>query len=117
VNVNAAQPPPIANDTTPIVDLVLGDLEEIGIAHGRADTALLKADLRARAEAGKVKYGVYLQAHNGRDALVDAYQEATDLVMYLAQKIRETATYDADLEQDYAAAIQIACRLAGRVQR
>lgn len=28
-------------------------------------------------------------AHNGRDALVDAYQEALDLTMYLRQAIEE----------------------------
>lgn len=30
-----------------------------------------------------------LQAHNGRDPLVDAYQEALDLVVYLRQAIEE----------------------------
>ena len=47
------------------------------------------ADIRERAEAGKLKYGCYLQTHNGRDALMDAYQEAIDLVMYLRQVILE----------------------------
>lgn len=46
-------------------------------------------DLMARAETGKVKYGTYLMTHNGRDALMDAYQEALDLVMYLRQAIME----------------------------
>jgi len=35
------------------------------------------------------KYGTYLQTHNGRDALWDAYQEAMDLCMYLRQAILE----------------------------
>jgi hypothetical protein len=47
------------------------------------------ADLTARAEVGKAKYGVYLETENGRDALVDAYQEACDLVMYLKQALME----------------------------
>lgn len=47
------------------------------------------ADLKARAETGKEKYGMYLETFNGRDALWDAYQEALDLVMYLRQKILE----------------------------
>ncbi len=46
-------------------------------------------DIKARAEFGKKKYGTYLQTFNGRDPLVDAYQEAIDLVMYLKQKIME----------------------------
>ena len=46
-------------------------------------------DLRERAEFGKRKYGTFLKTNNGRNALVDAYQEALDLVMYLKQKIME----------------------------
>lgn len=41
--------------------------------------------LRERAKSGLAKYGVYLETNNGRDALVDAFQEALDLVMYLEQ--------------------------------
>jgi len=47
------------------------------------------ADIIARAEAGRSKYGTYLQTNNGRDALLDAYQEAIDLVMYLRQALLE----------------------------
>lgn len=50
---------------------------------------LVVEDLEARAEAGKQKYGTYLMTHNGRRALIDAYQEALDLVMYLRQCIAE----------------------------
>ncbi len=46
-------------------------------------------DLQERAEAGHEKYGAYLETHNGRDALWDAYQEALDLAMYLRQAILE----------------------------
>lgn len=51
-------------------------------------TAVLQ-DLRDRAEAGKLKYGTYLMTHNGRNALMDAYQEALDLCMYLKQALME----------------------------
>lgn len=47
------------------------------------------SDIRERAETGKRKYGTYLETHNGRNALWDAYQEAIDLVMYLRQAILE----------------------------
>jgi len=50
---------------------------------------LVLRDLIDRAEMGKSKYGTYLMTHNGRDALMDAYQEALDLVMYLRQVISE----------------------------
>ena len=47
------------------------------------------ADMRARDDFGRMKYGTPLQANNGRDALLDAYQEALDLVAYLRQAIEE----------------------------
>jgi hypothetical protein len=49
----------------------------------------LKSDLTARQEAGIAKYGTQLKTHNGRDALVDAYQESLDLLMYLRQWMME----------------------------
>ena len=64
------QPKPRVNDTTPIVDLVKIDLEE-------------------RRRKGVETYGAPLQAWNGRDALVDAYEEALDLCCYLRQAIQE----------------------------
>lgn len=45
----------------------------------------LQADLAARAEFGKAKYGTYLRTNNGRNALVDLYQEVQDAIMYSAQ--------------------------------
>jgi hypothetical protein len=65
-----AEPPPIANDRVAVWDLVI-------------------ADMRERDQSGRAKYGTPLQAGNGRDALVDAYQEALDLVVYLRQAIEE----------------------------
>lgn len=48
-------------------------------------------DMRQRDAFGREKYGTPLQPFNGRDALVDAYQEALDLVVYLKQAILEKA--------------------------
>ena len=64
------QPPPRSSNSRPIIDLVCSDFV-------------------ARAEMGREKYGMYLRANNGRDALWDAYQEAIDLCMYLRQEIEE----------------------------
>ena len=70
----AAQPEPLPkNGKQDVVDLVL-------------------ADIQARVEMGYQKYGTKLQTFNGRDALLDAYQEALDLVMYLRQAITERET-------------------------
>ncbi|TAL44617.1 MAG: hypothetical protein EPN91_04075 [Salinibacterium sp.] len=46
-------------------------------------------DMEQRRETGISRYGTPLQAHNGRDAVVDAYQEALDLAVYLRQEIVE----------------------------
>lgn len=51
--------------------------------------SLVIADMQARDDFGRAKYGTTLQAFNGRDALVDAYQEALDKVVYLRQAIIE----------------------------
>lgn len=64
------QPAPQANDKPAVWDLVM-------------------ADMKARDQEGRRKYGVPLQPHNGRDVLVDAFQEALDLCVYLRQAIYE----------------------------
>lgn len=46
-------------------------------------------DMRARDHVGRQRYGVPLQTHNGRDALVDLYQELLDSVVYIKQVILE----------------------------
>lgn len=72
-NAAAVPQPPPEGEGVRVLDLVLQDLQD-------------------RAEAGRAKYGVYLQTRNGRDALIDAYQEALDLCMYLRQAIAERDT-------------------------
>jgi len=67
-----SQPKPAPNDSQPIWEQVAEDLKE-------------------RAEFGKEKYGTHLQAHNGRDASRDAYEEALDLVQYSKQQMIEMA--------------------------
>ena len=67
------EPRPIKNDNPAIQQLVI-------------------EDIRDRMEHGKRKYGTYLQAHNGRDALRDAYEEVLDLAVYLRQILAERPT-------------------------
>lgn len=64
------QPAPSDSDHPPIIDLVT-------------------RDLAARAIQGHAKYGCLLRGFNGRNALVDAYQEALDHAMYLRQLLYE----------------------------
>ena len=57
---------------------------------GKADVLpAVIVDLKQRSRVGTLKYGTPLQTHNGRNALMDAYQEALDLVMYLKQCLME----------------------------
>ncbi len=63
-------PDPISNDNIAIYKLVVNDMVN-------------------RAEHGVKTYGTYLQAHNGRNALLDAYEEALDLSVYLKQALVE----------------------------
>ncbi len=46
-------------------------------------------EMMQRDQTGRGRYGVALQPHNGRDALLDAYEEALDLCAYLRQAIYE----------------------------
>jgi hypothetical protein len=68
--VEVRQQMPIKNDRPAIQDLVIADIE-------------------ARKAVGFERYGTLLQPFNGRDALMDAYQEALDLCQYLRQAIEE----------------------------
>lgn len=54
--------------------------------------AMVRADLVVREAFGRAKYGTPLRAHNGRDALQDAYEEALDLCCYLKQALVERDT-------------------------
>lgn len=56
---------------------------------GPAIVDLVIADFGERDRVGVETYGARLQAHNGRDSLRDAYEEALDLALYLRQRIEE----------------------------
>lgn len=60
-----------------------------GYSRHPAVWALVMDDMRERDLVGQAKYGTALRPHNGRDALVDAYQEALDLCVYMRQAIFE----------------------------
>lgn len=51
--------------------------------------AAVIADMHERNAIGTAKYGTPLCVGDGRDALVDAYQEALDLAVYLKKAILE----------------------------
>lgn len=63
---------PVVNDNAYIQDMVIADIED-------------------RKQLGIRKYGTALQANNGRDMLLDAYEEALDLCIYLRGCLEERA--------------------------
>ena len=73
MNANTPEPAPIPRSTRPIWEMVV-------------------EDMRARDRFGRAKYKTPLEAFNGRNALVDAYQEVLDLAVYLKQQIVEQET-------------------------
>jgi len=102
MSLNDEQPAPIAPDPTLAVsatwDLVILDLGKIELAvEDPADPIVvaITRDMRERDALGAAKYGVRHTALNGRDHLIDAYQEGLDLVVYLRAWIAEhTADFD-----------------------
>ena len=67
------QPPPEQNDGPDVWVLVMQDME-------------------TRRLTGIQRYGMPVRPHNGRDALIDAYQECLDMAVYLRQAIEERKT-------------------------
>jgi hypothetical protein len=52
---------------------------------GFGSLPFLEKLIQERVDHGIRKYGRVLEAHNGRNALVDAWEESVDLVFYLQQ--------------------------------
>lgn len=70
MDVNSPEPAPTPNEQRPTWELVI-------------------EDMKARNVSGIAKYGTPLQPFNGRNSLVDAYQEVLDLCVYLRNAIEE----------------------------
>ena len=50
---------------------------------------LVYTDLQERDEFGKIKYNDRLKPHNGRDPLIDLYQELLDALVYIRSELYE----------------------------
>jgi len=71
MSMSQPEPDPIKNTNNPVTwELVIKDMEE-------------------RNQEGIKKYDTPLQPNNGRKNLIDAYQEALDLCVYLRNEIYE----------------------------
>ena len=90
------QPSPKATDRRPSWDIVMAYVDQL-----RRDKAhvplgvdadvisLVLSDMRERDVVGEKRYGVRLTSGNGRDHLVDAYQELLDSCVYLMNELDE----------------------------
>lgn len=97
MSLNDREPPPTAGRVA-VWPEVISDVESLALTvpslqlpdRNDQDPYLLAiADMRERDRIGTAKYGTPLMTHNGRDALVDGYQEALDLAVYLKQRLLE----------------------------
>lgn len=79
--------------------------------------ALLEDDLMARRDLGIERYGTELTTENGRDPLVDAYQEALDLALYLRQAAITGPSAPVDLFSLTDRAVEIAVWLKELIER
>lgn len=81
---SAIEPAPIATDRRPSWEILLAhSIERLPQAR------LLHEDMRERDRFGRLKYGVPLTSGNGRNHLVDAYQELLDFAVYLTNELDE----------------------------
>lgn len=95
----ADQPKPIANDKRPVWETVIEGLTaSVANTDGQDERTdkevatllpLIVEDMRQRDRIGRERYGTPLQPFNGRDALIDAYQEALDGLAYATQAMLE----------------------------
>lgn len=113
MDLTKAQPAPVRNDGPCVQDLVIEDLKTFTPTQqfgGVADVAVafVSADIEARKTQGLQKYGTLLQPNNGRDAVVDAYQEVIDGVQYLRQAKEEGLPY---VDIAYRAAVELALHI------
>lgn len=90
-----AQPWPVHNDSVSIHQLVIADILsrdvhwDLSIGPARHIRDRVADDLLARRNLGTMLYGTPLQAHNGRNALLDMYEELLDAACYARQYLAE----------------------------
>jgi hypothetical protein len=80
-------------DVTKPEPMPVGAGEDVGDAAAAFVTELgypdLAQDLKARIEMGAKKYGTRLKSHNGRNTLMDIFQECADSIHYSMQYTME----------------------------
>ena len=90
------QPPPKTTDRRPSWDIVMSYVDQlrsenahIALGVGGNVIPLVLTDMRERDAVGRERYGTPLTSGNGRDHLIDAYQELLDSCVYLMNELDE----------------------------
>lgn len=81
------EPPPHAGKVA-VWPLVIEDVCASMIGSSSLRERFCK-EAQQRDASGREKYGTTLQTHNGRNPLVDAFQESMDMTVYLRQAVEE----------------------------
>jgi hypothetical protein len=108
VGEHSGQPAPVPTGGPAVADLVRQDLRS-----WFTGTEYVQDALAVREQVGISRYGTTLQAGNGRDWLLDAFEEALDLAQYLRQGLEEGG----NVFSDYMRALHLAMSLAVPMQR
>lgn len=84
------EPAPMRTDSPAVWPLVIASVPDV-LPNASSWLCLrLQEDMQAHHESSVEKYGVPIQVENGRDAAIDAYQEALDLSAYSKQMAERT---------------------------
>lgn len=107
------QPNPIQNAKPAVWELVQQDLIKLTTEHFARDknndlvSEVILRDMKDRDEWGRSKYKTPLQPFNGRDALVDFYQEVLDSAVYLRQFLFELNNDTSQYLDEYSTLLSI----------
>lgn len=88
MSINDHEPMPVRQPGMPAVWLTI--IEELSTCQ-HEDTVLdqIVQDMRERNDIGTQRYGGPLLAHDGRNSMVDAYQELLDALVYTRKALME----------------------------
>ncbi len=98
MSVNEEQPKPVAvAERTPAWELVIDYVKNVFPSpDDEPIVGMLLKDMAERDKIGRERYGVPLTANNGRNHLVDAYQEGLDYAVYLMAKLDELGAHSVE---------------------
>ena len=115
VDMSKPEPAPVKNEHPALWPIVMADLiQEIAANRITVMSAVaveVLDDMKQRHEFGLKKYGTPLQPFNGRDPLVDAYQEMLDACVYLRQWMQENKSNSTIIAQMYTGTLKQVCAL------